>query len=195
MYTKKVRRMVVEDHLGLVEFCLRFKLKNLIRRSGAEIDDCRQVGRIALMRALELYKPGNGFTFSTYATEGISRAIGRWTRDNRLIRTPGYVHVREGFQEEPEIVPIESVDLDQVLPPPVSSSVDPMLVIERLSRLDPRSLRIIVLRYGLFGHSEHTLEQIASIFGVSRERIRQIEDKALVRMRKSKLIRRKEVAS
>ncbi len=54
-----------------------------------------------------------------------------------------------------------------------------------LDGLSPREERILRLRYGIGGESEHTLEEIGRMFNVSRERIRQIEKKALNRLRQS----------
>ncbi len=52
-----------------------------------------------------------------------------------------------------------------------------------LSTLSPREEKIIRLRFGIGEDSEYTLEEIGKRFGVSRERIRQIEKKALSRLR------------
>jgi RNA polymerase primary sigma factor len=49
--------------------------------------------------------------------------------------------------------------------------------------LSDREERIIQMRYGLIDGETKTLEQIAQAFGVTRERIRQIETKALGRLR------------
>jgi RNA polymerase primary sigma factor len=53
-----------------------------------------------------------------------------------------------------------------------------------LEGLTPREATVIRLRYGLGGATEHTLEEIGNRFSVTRERIRQIEAKALQRMRR-----------
>ena len=55
-----------------------------------------------------------------------------------------------------------------------------------LHLLTPREQKIIKLRFGLDGEWAHTLEEVGKEFGVTRERIRQIEAKALMRLRKSK---------
>jgi len=52
-----------------------------------------------------------------------------------------------------------------------------------LSTLSPREEKIIRMRFGLGEYEVYTLEEIGSIFKVSRERIRQIEKKALAKMR------------
>jgi RNA polymerase primary sigma factor len=49
--------------------------------------------------------------------------------------------------------------------------------------LTPREQRILCMRFGIGGAGEHTLEEIGKIFGVTRERIRQIEAKALAKLR------------
>ena len=52
-----------------------------------------------------------------------------------------------------------------------------------LMHLPDREARILKMYFGLDGHEAHTLEQIGREFSVSRERIRQIKDRALVRLR------------
>jgi RNA polymerase primary sigma factor len=52
-----------------------------------------------------------------------------------------------------------------------------------LKTLTPREEKIIKMRYGLEDGSEHTLEQVGQTFAVTRERIRQIEAKALRKLR------------
>jgi len=52
-----------------------------------------------------------------------------------------------------------------------------------LNMLTPREERIIKMRFGLEDGTEHTLEEVGRKFGVTRERIRQIEAKALRKLR------------
>jgi len=56
-------------------------------------------------------------------------------------------------------------------------------VAEALAELTPREQRILRMRFGLGGESDHTLEEVGKVFGVTRERIRQIEAKALEKLR------------
>jgi RNA polymerase primary sigma factor len=56
-------------------------------------------------------------------------------------------------------------------------------VSEALAELPAREQRILRMRFGIGGSSEHTLEEIGKVFGVTRERIRQIEAKALEKLR------------
>ena len=59
-----------------------------------------------------------------------------------------------------------------------------------LDKLPPRERKILELRYGLSGDSPHTLEEVGDKMGVTRERIRQIEEQALGRLRGYPEIRR-----
>ncbi|MCG2686465.1 sigma-70 family RNA polymerase sigma factor, partial [Candidatus Parcubacteria bacterium] len=54
---------------------------------------------------------------------------------------------------------------------------------EVLHTLNPREQKVLELRFGLKDHRPRTLEQVGTVFGVTRERIRQIEAKALRKLR------------
>jgi len=58
-------------------------------------------------------------------------------------------------------------------------------VTELLATLNPRERKIIAFRFGLGGGRERTLEEVGRKFGVTRERIRQLQNMALVKMRKA----------
>jgi RNA polymerase primary sigma factor len=57
------------------------------------------------------------------------------------------------------------------------------VVADALARLTPREERILRMRFGIGVTDEHTLEEVGKTFGVTRERIRQIEAKALQKLR------------
>ena len=59
-------------------------------------------------------------------------------------------------------------------------------VTEILEELSPREQRILKIRFGLDDGVTHTLEEVGQEFGVTRERIRQIEAKALDKIRNQK---------
>ena len=57
------------------------------------------------------------------------------------------------------------------------------MILNILATLSPREKEVMVLRFGLEDDQPKTLEEIGSVFGVTRERIRQIEAKALRKLR------------
>jgi RNA polymerase primary sigma factor len=75
---------------------------------------------------------------------------------------------------------------DQVTPTPIQSAYSKMLrekIEAVLDTLPPREARILRLRFGLENGHTYTLEEVGQKFGLTRERIRQIESKALRRLR------------
>ena len=56
-------------------------------------------------------------------------------------------------------------------------------LVEALEMLNPRERDVLRLRFGLEDGQSHTLEEVGQKFGVTRERIRQIEAKALRKLR------------
>jgi RNA polymerase primary sigma factor len=75
---------------------------------------------------------------------------------------------------------------DQVTPTPIQSAYANLLrekVDSVLDTLPTREARILRLRFGLENGHTYTLEEVGQKFGLTRERIRQIESKALRRLR------------
>jgi len=75
---------------------------------------------------------------------------------------------------------------DEDTPSPVEVTYQSMLsdkINEVLSTLSPREARIIRMRFGLDNGRVYTLEEVGKKFGLTRERIRQIEGKALRQLR------------
>ena len=89
-----------------------------------------------------------------------------------------------GFEEEDS--ELGSFIEDNSTPTPPQSAYQNLLrekVEEVLATLTPREARILRLRFGLQNGRSYTLEEVGQKFGLTRERIRQIEGKALRRLR------------
>ena len=75
---------------------------------------------------------------------------------------------------------------DDQTPTPPDTAYQAMLrdrIEEALSTLNPREVRILRMRFGLHNGRTYTLEEVGQKFGLTRERIRQIEGQALRRLR------------
>ena len=55
---------------------------------------------------------------------------------------------------------------------------------ELIGELSDIDREILILRFGLFGNKEHTLDELSKKYGVTRETIRQKEQRGLRRLRK-----------
>jgi len=75
---------------------------------------------------------------------------------------------------------------DTTQPSPYDETAKELLhesIEEVLGSLDERESKVLSLRFGLVGETPKTLEEVGKIFNVTRERIRQIEAKALRKLR------------
>lgn len=61
-------------------------------------------------------------------------------------------------------------------------------VVDLLGMLTDRERLVLKLRYGIGDNQERTLEEVGILLNVTRERIRQIESKAMIKLRSSKNI-------
>jgi RNA polymerase primary sigma factor len=77
------------------------------------------------------------------------------------------------IEDESSEDPLESASLDML-----KGDVESVL-----QGLSAREQRVLELRYGLRGHRAYTLKEVGKIFGLTRERVRQIEKEALRKLR------------
>jgi len=61
-------------------------------------------------------------------------------------------------------------------------------MVKILEQLSDREKMIIMLRYGFEGDGPHTLQETGEILGITRERVRQIQEKALIKLKKMSII-------
>jgi len=118
---------------------------------------------------------------------------------------PGEIAARLGLAERKAAMlmrigmaplPLDEIDFDKQMEPSAADEFvarDPMEIVsqrqlegainEALKSLALKDERVIRQRFGLGGLAEHTLDEIGTRMGVTRERVRQIESKALAKLR------------
>ena len=146
---------------------------------GVSLPDLIQEGNTGLIRAVEkfdyVWKALLGLTghkFSTYATELIRQAITRAIADQARATSS---------EDEGEMVSLEL---------PIGEEVDSHLLLREqvegfLGILTERERRVLQLRFGLEDGHSCTLAEVGRDFGVTGERIRQIEDRAFRKIREA----------
>jgi len=87
--------------------------------------------------------------------------------------------------DDPEVTLADFVE-DEQTPSPWNCALDAAMradVTVALETLTPREARVLILRFGLRSGETQTLEQVGQKFGLTRERVRQIEQNALAKLR------------
>ncbi|HEY9844993.1 MAG TPA: sigma-70 family RNA polymerase sigma factor, partial [Candidatus Caenarcaniphilales bacterium] len=98
---------------------------------------------------------------------------------------------RIGKEEDTELIDLLE---DEITQSPEQQMTDRMLrqeIFQVLATvLTPREQDVVALRYGLKSGEPRTLEEVSHFFHLSRERVRQIQSKALRKLRRSQLAER-----
>ena len=189
---------VVEANLPLVEPVA----KRYVGR-GLPLEELIQDGSLGLIRAVETYDYRRGGGFSSFARLCIRQAItGAITDQRGAIQVPRQVRdtlaalqrTRRAVTSEPDAPPAgderpwrlgdlgedeQAIDLLEE----VGESLQATELQQVMNALTPRERRVIEQRFGLKGGRPRTLDEIGRTFGLTRERIRRIETKALVALR------------
>ena len=164
--------------------------------------DLVQEGSLGLIKAAEKFDYSKNFKFSTYATWWIKQTIIRAiSNHSRTIRIP--VHMTDKIRKYKSIIkePIsletpvtEDLNIGDYIEdtsyrsPEVQTKNNVLKgsITDLLSTLPEREKKIVCYRFGINGETPRTLEQLGEIMGYSKERIRQLEDSALTKIRQKK---------
>jgi len=195
-------RMLIVSNLRLVFYWS----KSITAELGQDwAQDAFQAGCLGLIRGIQGWDYKMGYTLSTYVSWHIRQSIHRWRcNEVALIRLP--VHVWEGLHVDSDglptaikgaalraldIVPIEEIAedypafvFDGGIEETAKRAEMDRIVSQLLIALTEREAQVLKLRHGLGRASDEpmTLDAIGRLFGVTRERIRQIENKAVEKL-------------
>jgi len=163
--------------------------------TGAAREDLEAEGRLGLFEAALRFDPKNGAQFLTYASWWSRRRMQTFVaRYARVVRRP--VSKKRSPRDRDDVSlqdPIgagstfrwEDVLVDDLAKPPIDALVsreDAKLIACAARSLPPQWRSVIVRRFGLDGEPAMTLAAIGDTLGLSRERVRQIETKAMERL-------------
>lgn len=201
----KNRKKLIECNLKLVVFVA----KRFFNRSYESLTpmDLIEAGNIGLIEAIEKFDYKKGCRFSTYASYYIKKEIIKEIYNaDRMIRRPYYYEYQKSKNVEEKIERVYSLDETIINATMNNSDVlgafikDESINMEEkieqeelkkiisnaLNELPSRQKEIIFLRYGFNNENPKKLEEIANVFGLTRQRIKQIEKKAFERIRDNK---------
>jgi RNA polymerase sigma factor (sigma-70 family) len=155
---------LLRQHVGLVHWVIQCDC-----HSDVPYGELLHEGQIALWHAIRRYDPARGLAFSTYAVPTIRHRL--WDTVAQAQRPQGYQALTAA--PDPAAAAAQAWQ---------SQAVRGALQ-ELLACLPERSYHIIVAAYGLDGQPSLSLAAIGRLYGLSRERVRQIRNDALVLLR------------
>ncbi|MBI1830690.1 MAG: sigma-70 family RNA polymerase sigma factor [Planctomycetes bacterium] len=153
---------------------------SIAKRHSAQTDNFFELlsdGNISLMRAVEKFDYSRGNKFSTYASWAIMKNFARTIPDEKN-RRERFV---TGNEEVFDVAEDKRSQEGEVVAAAAQASTK---VNDLLEHLDPREREIIRMRAGLDNGSEGmTLEKIGEKLGITKERVRQINVRAMKKLR------------
>ena len=166
----EVRNQIIRANLRLVVSLVK-KLCRYDHDPAELVSD----GYVAMMRAVEKFDFSRGYKFSTYASWVIiNSSIRDSARDHRRNR------LRTGTEAMLEAAPDRRSD-DR--PCEMEQGRFREAIRRMLVRLNDRERTIIVSRFGLEGTCQKTLSQLGKELGITKERVRQLENRARGKLR------------
>ena len=168
---KACRDLLIECNLRLVH---NSAAKHL--QIGQNLDELKSDAHISLMRAVEKFDYGRGFKFSTYATWAIVKNYARSIPDENTHKQRFMTGHDDLFDAKADV----HTDEQELL---ASAEMAKNRVHRLLDYLDPRTREVIRMRTGIDGSAEMTLEQIGQHFGITKERVRQINVRGMKQLR------------
>ena len=206
---KKAREHMIKANLRLV-----VKIARDYEGIGLPLLDLISEGNIGLMKAVERFDPAKGGKLSTYGSWWIKQSIKRaLANQSKTIRLPVHLvdkisKMRRTAMKlqvsQMRTASIRPASLDAPVGDDNSNTYSEMVEDDRavnpydeledktvtgmlqdmVKHLDAREATILRYRFGLDGGNEKTLEEVGVKFGVTRERVRQIQNLALRKLRK-----------
>jgi RNA polymerase primary sigma factor len=186
----------------LVEANLRFVVKIANEYLGyMDIEDLINEGNLGLMHAAEKFNPSTGNKFITYAVWWIRAYIQKAIRETSTgIKFPSHkfdemkkskwklARLDKAVGKDEEKATLADFIVDERIMNPEESFLIHQTELELkqfIKELKPNEKAVIIKRYGLDGKDPMTLSEIGSILGFSKERIRQLESRALNQLKKN----------
>ena len=154
---------LIRKHERLVQYIVWQAGKGVMEEA-----DLKQEGRIGLWQAIQHYDPERGRSFASYAWVAIEWRLWAATENSdqeQNDEAEAWLEMVDEIEEEWWRRQVRQV------------------LLEVVGRLPARLERLVRLEYGLDGQGWHSLAAIGRLWGISRERVRQLHEDALVRLR------------
>ncbi len=176
----KARNKLIEHNLRLVVFLAK-KYDNTMY----DLEDLVSIGTIGLIKGIKTYKLDKNIKLATYASRCIDNEILMFLRKNKKRKTEISFEDSLKLDAEGNELHLEDVlgtDKD-IVPKELEDKIERKLLVEEINKLNDRDKKIMILRYGLFGHDEVTQKDVADMLGISQSYISRIEKRVIRRLK------------
>lgn len=190
----EARNRLYEQNQGLL-FNLMRRYFTICQRYGSTEEDLMQQAFFAIVLAVEAYDPAKGLKFATYLNHSVKRAVrGMLQMDRRKgedyapvplslnapITAEEISEIVDTLEDEAALQPFE--DVEAVL---YRQKLHSTLEVCMAEKLDERQAELLRKRY----YHEKTQPQLSEEMGISVNRVRELQNKALVKLAMDKRLR------
>jgi RNA polymerase primary sigma factor len=172
-----IRNRIIRSYVGLV-----VSIVKKYTEPSQDFFDLVSEGNFSLIKASERFDVGRGARFSTYATWAIINNFARQIPKDRTRRVrfaTGREGLLQSLTDQRDSGRADAMDREQ----------SRYMIRKMLGSLDGREQMIIARRFGLAG-SKQTLMQVGQELRISKERVRQLESRALDKLRTLALVQK-----
>ncbi len=176
----KARDKLIEHNLRLVVY-----IAKRFENSGVYIEDLISIGSIGLIKSVMTYNKNKNIKLATYASRCIENEILMFLRKNGKVRA-------EVSFDEPLNIDWDGNELllsdilgtdENIIMKDLEEDEERKILYQAVDKLSKREKEIITLRFGLYGHEEHTQKEVAELMGISQSYISRLEKKIIDKMK------------
>lgn len=175
------REVLITHNLRLVVY-----IAKKFEATGAGVEDLISIGTIGLIKAVNTFCPQRNIKLATYASRCIENEILMYLRKSSQLKNEISIDEPLNIDWDGNELLLSDVlgsDLDTVNKN-IEEEADCMLLLNAVSKLEPRGKQIMELRFGLSGNKEHTQKEVADMLGISQSYISRLEKKIISRLKK-----------
>lgn len=170
----RIRDELANENLGLV-----YTLFKRSRIANVDTDELLSEGMVALTRSIDSFDPWKGYRFSTYACNAILRAFFRCGQRAARRREHEPLNFDAALQQS-DWIEIQRADESALFSERLARILD-----EGRAALTPIEESVLFSRFPRGGRPRQSLGEIGGALDLSKERVRQIQNRALRKLREA----------
>lgn len=177
----EARAVLIERNLRLVVY-----IAKKFESAGVNVEDLISIGSIGLIKAVNTFQRDRNIKLATYASRCIENEILMFLR--RDVKRKNEVSFDEPLNVDWDGNELLLSDIlgteEDVVSSHIEEEVDRRLLYHALSKLNPREMRIMDMRFGLRTGKEMTQKEVADVMGISQSYISRLEKKIIQRLQR-----------